>query len=96
MGGYPSYMHEDEMKHYHSVVSFFKSLIPILLMVFIVVKLLYISNPTFSFKNTERVLDSLTKGQSIFTSYHMLVIFLAWVTIHIYLIIAAIIGFSLG
>jgi hypothetical protein len=95
-GYYPSYMHEPNMNLYHKIARFFKTAIPILLIVFLVVKLLYISNPTFSFKNTERVLDSLTKGQSIFTSYHMLVIFLAWITIHIYLVITVIFGFGLG
>lgn len=96
MGYYPSYMHEDEMKHYHSTLALYKSINPSLMVIFIIMKLLYISNPSFSFKNTERVFDSLIKGQSIFTSYHILVTFLAWITIHLYLIIAAIIGFSLG
>ena len=96
MGYYPSYMHEPNMNLYHNIAGFFKSAIPILLVVFLIIKLLYISNPTFSFKNTERVLDSLTKGQSIFTSYHMLVIFLAWITIHLYLVITSIFGFGLG
>lgn len=96
MGHYPSYMHDEGMKTYHNIAGFFKAAIPILLFLFVVVKLLYISNPTFSFKNTERVLDTLTKGQSIFTSYHILVTFLAWITIHLYLLITTIFGFTMS
>lgn len=92
---YPSYKHEGDMFHHYLKKSVIRTIF-CGLFAFLVVKMLHMSNPVFSFKNTQRVFDALVEGQSIFTSYHILVTFLAWITIHLMLLMLALIGIWLG